>query len=324
MSLIACTLGLMLNGGMAAGASEAVIVRVPISAANEVDVAEVVALLAARTGAGVERPEGALRLPIGGLAGTLTQELLHASLGPEVLLSVGPRELLITVPADQLGPEALPRFEGRLKDLAGRAQAEARRRALRYGMHARPSYRPNDPKRPTVCLVHGLNSSAEVFVHMVGPLEAAGFGLVVYEFPYNRDLDETARAFATDWAAFHARQTEKQPWAIVSHSMGALLARWYLEADPAYAADVSTLIMIAPPNQGSNLAHAQTLLQLIQGLKAVKSQQARALAAVSDGLGAAADDMRPSSPFLKALNQHARRAGVRYFTLAGDAGCLTA
>jgi pimeloyl-ACP methyl ester carboxylesterase len=223
-----------------------------------------------------------------------------------------------------LGPEVRPQLERRLADLSQKAREEAQRRRLYYGMHALKSYRPNDPTRPTVCLVHGLNSSSQVFIHMVGPLEDAGFGVVVYDFPFNRDLDASTRAFCDDWAAFRKKWGEKQPWAIVAHSMGALLARWYLEAEPAYASDVSRLIMIAPVNQGSGLAKAQTLLQLVQNLQSINGQKTRALARLSDGMGAAATDMLPDSAFLKALNAHPRRTGVRYHTIAGDAGFLPA
>ena len=53
-------------------------------------------------------------------------------------------------------------------------------------MHALKSYRPNDPTRPTICLVHGLNSSSGGFVHMIPWLEQAGYGIVVYDYPFNR------------------------------------------------------------------------------------------------------------------------------------------
>jgi pimeloyl-ACP methyl ester carboxylesterase len=298
-------------------------VHIAISEGGEIDIAEVVSRLAERVGLDPDSAPEHLRLPIRGLGGSLTRELLAKKLGADVSLAVEPRELVITLPSVPLDPGRREAFARGLNELARHSQAEARRRSIVYGMHARVSYRPNDPGRPTVCLVHGLNSSAEVFVHMVGPLEQAGYGVVFYEFPYNRDLDDSARAFSKDWAEFRRSQGEGRPWAIVSHSMGALLARWYVEADPAYAGDVATLIALAPPYQGSGLAHGQTLLQLMNGLKAVNGQKSQVLAHLSDGLGAAADDMLPRSAFLNDLNRRTRRAGVRYHTLAGDVGVLS-
>ncbi len=192
-------------------------------------------------------------------------------------------------------------------------------------MHARETYRPNDPGRPTVCLIHGLNSTSGVFKHMVGPLEAAGYGIVVYDFPYNRDLDETSAAFRRDWVEFRRRTGDSRPWAIVAHSMGSLLARSYVEDDEAYRNDVASLIMIAPPNHGSSLSQAQTFLQMVQSVQAMNgTRRIDPLALLGDGLGAAADDMTPGSTYLKALNARARRAGVPYHILAGDSGYLTA
>ena len=192
-------------------------------------------------------------------------------------------------------------------------------------MHALQSYRPGDPDRPTVCLMHGLNSTSSVFRHMIGPIEDAGYGVVVYDFPYNRDLDESAAAFRRDWAGFREARGDRRPWAGVAHSMGALLARAYVEDDRAYARDVASLILIAPVNGGSNLSRAQAIHQALQGLKAVQGRPGGgdALARLGDGLGAAAEDMTPGSAFLKELNGRRRRAGVPYHTLAGRGGFLS-
>lgn len=308
--------------GGTAGPSDAVTVRVPVSRSSEIDITELIVQLAQRAGVEIERPSENLRLPATGLAGTLTRELLCKTLGARATVTLTPRELSVSLPGDVQEPERRAELERGLNELARKVRNEAVRRSLRYGMHARSSYRPNDPARPTICLVHGLNSSAEVFVHMVGPLEEAGFGLVIYEFPYNRDLDETSQTFCRDWAEFRRQRGEKRPWTIVAHSLGGLLARTYVEADPGYAGDVGRMILIAPPNQGSSLAKAQTMLQLMQGVQAINGRKGQALAHLSDGLGEAADDMLPGSPYLKTLNSHGRREGVAYHILAGDGGPL--
>ena len=299
-------------------------VRIELNAASEVDVAEVVDRLARAGALPIDRPRAPLTLPLEGLAAPLTRALLAETLGPDVSLEVRPRELIITLAPRLFEPARRADWERRLRDLAGRAGREVERRS-RYGLHARPSYRPNDPARPTVCLIHGLNSTSGVFMHMVGPLEAAGYGIVAYDFPYNRDLDETSAAFRRDWAEFRRKSGDSRPWAIVAHSMGSLLARSYVEDDEAYQKDVASLIMIAPPNHGSSLSKAQTFLQTAQSVQAMNgSRRTDPLALLGDGLGAAADDMTPGSAYLKGLNAHPRRAGVPYHILAGDSGYLTA
>ncbi len=299
-------------------------VRIGLDAGSEVDVAEVVARLAEASGAPVARPSAPLTLPTAGLAASMTRTMLGDTLGPDATLDFRPGELVVTLSPRLAEPGRKADWERRLRELADRADREVRRRA-RYGLGARPSYRPNDPGRPTVCLIHGLNSTSGVFKHFFGPLEAAGYGVTVYDFPYNRDLDDTSAAFGRDWAEFRRKSGDARPWAIVAHSMGSLLARSYVEDDAAYARDVSALILLAPPNRGSSLAKAQTVLQMVQGAQALNgSRRTDPLALLGDGLGAAADDMTPGSAYLKALNARPRRAGVRYHILAGDVGYINA
>ena len=92
--------------------------------------------------------------------------------------------------------------------------------------------------------------------------------------------------------------------------MGALLARALVEDDATWAGDVSSLIMIAPVNQGSQLAKVQTILQISNGLKAINGKDAtKAMLSLSDGLGQAAEDMLPGSVFLKATQSPAAPRG---------------
>ena len=115
----------------------------------------------------------------------------------------------------------------------------------------------------------------------------------------------------------------RAPWAVVAHSMGALVARGLVE-DPAQpAGEVSTLILIAPVSQGSSLARAQALRQWLQGLQTVAGKPATdPLAYLGNGDGEAAVDILPGSAFLRTLNSRPRRAGVAYHILAGDSGFM--
>ena len=198
------------------------------------------------------------------------------------------------------------------------------RKRQAYGMRALKSYRPNQPDRPTVCLVHGLNSSSRGFVHVIPWLEEAGYGIVVYDYPFNRGIAESCRVFARDWDAFRGEVNDRLPWAIVAHSMGGLLARALVEDQARPVRDVGSLILIAPVNQGSRLAKVQTVVQLMNGLQALNGKNTtKAMMSLSDGLGQAALDMLPGSPFLSSLNRRPRRPGIRYHIVAGDRGFLT-
>jgi len=312
---------LVLSGPVHGQATQSV--EVPIGKAGEIQVAEIVARLARASNVAIEQPASSFTLSTQGLARSLTKTLLSESLGPEVTIAFRPGAMLMTVDGRILAPERREEWLRRLRDLAGRAN-EASRRRQSYGMHALKSFRPNDPGRPTVCLVHGLNSSSGGFVHMIPWLEEAGYGIVIYDYPFNRSLEESCATFALDWAAFRRQVGDRRPWLIVAHSMGALLARSLVEDDPTWARDVSSLVLIAPVNQGSHLAKVQTVVQITNGLKAINGKNTtKAMLSLSDGLGQAAEDMLPESPFLKGLNRRPRRQGVSYHILAGDRGFLT-
>jgi len=312
---------LVLSGPVHGQATQSV--EVPIGKAGEVQVAEIVSRLARASGVAFENPAADLTLSTQGLARSLTKTLLSESLGPEVAIAFRPGAMVMTVDGRILTPERREEWLRRLRDLSERAN-EASRRRQAYGMHALKSFRPNDPARPTVCLVHGVNSSSGGFVHMIPWLEEAGYGIVVYDFPFNRSLEESCATFARDWAAFRRQVEDRRPWLIVAHSMGALLARSLVEDDATWARDVGSLVLIAPVNQGSHLAKVQTLIQISNGLKAINGKNtAKAMLSLSDGLGQAAEDMLPGSAFLKALNRRPVRQGIPYHILAGDRGFLT-
>lgn len=191
-------------------------------------------------------------------------------------------------------------------------------------MRARASYHASDPSRPTVVLVHGMNSTSGGFEHLVPELERIGFGVLLYDYSFNRDLDTIVSEFVTNWRKAREITGDRLPWAILSHSMGGLLARWYVEG-PDYSQDVSALVLIAPPNQGSGLAKAQPLYAMIDGQLGDLggSGAKKALRELTADLNAAATDLTPGSAFLKRLNARPRRAEVPYTIIAGDTGFLS-
>ena len=304
------------------GNPDAIRVSVPLSKANELDLADLVGRLSSATRLTVEPPPSGITLPVTGIAGTLSRKMLEATLGDDVRIAFQPSAVVFSLDRSLETPERRQEWAGRLRDLAAQAEREARRRR-NYGMHALRSYRPNDPARPTVCLVHGMNSSSGGFIYTIPPIEAAGYGVVVYDYPFNRSLEESCARFARDLAAFRRVWGEKRPWALVGHSMGSLLVRNFVEG-PDYGSEAASVVLIAPVNQGSSLAQTQSILQLIKGVQAVNGRRSSdALAQLGDGVGAAANDMLPGSVFLKRLNARGRRSGVPYHILAGDVGILT-
>jgi pimeloyl-ACP methyl ester carboxylesterase len=314
-------LALLTMTGMSSNAAERRM-EIPLDQAGGLPISEVVSVLAQASGAAVERPAVSLTLPTRGLGGSLTKTLLGECLGPEVRLTIRPGVVIISVDEDDLAAGRRGEWKRRLEDLSARSVQAASRQQY-YGMRALPSYRPNDRQRPTVCLVHGINSSAGGFVHVIPLLEQAGYGIVVYDYPFNQRLEDSSASFRRDWLAFRKNAGEKLPWAIVAHSMGALVARSYVERDGGKSRDVASLIMIAPVNQGAHVARIQPLYQTISSLVAINNRQtSHALAQLSDGIGQAADDLLPGSVFLRQLNSGSRPADIPYHILAGNSGLI--
>jgi pimeloyl-ACP methyl ester carboxylesterase len=295
-------------------------VRIPITAGREIDLTVLIARLAEATGLAATRSGVPVTVPITGPAGALSLRLLGEMLAPDATLEVQGQELVARVDPAVVARERLPAWHGRLESLAAYTRREADRRT-RYGMRAMNSYRPNDPARPTVCLVHGLNSSSQGFVHMIRPLEEAGYGVVVFDYAFNQALEESCKKFSAAWREFRQARRETRPWAILAHSMGALVARSYVEDPAVFGGDVCSLILIAPVNQGSSMAKAQSMRQWLTGLQVFGGRSStEALAYVADGLGEAAADLLPGSAFLTALNARPRAPHVPYHILSGDAG----
>jgi pimeloyl-ACP methyl ester carboxylesterase len=315
------SVALMTMMGMMNPASERRI-EVPLDPAGGLPIAEVVSALAQASGVAVERPAVGLTLPTRGLGGSLTRTLLGECLGSEVALVFRPGVVVLVVEEGDLGAGRRSDWQRRLEDLSARS-VQAASRQHSYGMRALASYRPNDPTRPTVCLVHGLNSSSGGFVHVTPLLEQAGYGIVVYDYPFNQRLADSCAQFRRDWIAFRKTAGEQRPWAIVAHSMGALVVRSYVERADRTDQDVASLIMIAPVNQGAHVARIQPVFQTINSLFAINSKRtSQALAQLSDGIGQAAEDLLPGSAFLRELNGGTRAPGVPYHILAGNSGLI--
>lgn len=298
-------------------------VEVPIDDQGRVAVSKIVTTLADATGVPINAPGADLALPVRGLSGSLGRSLLENSLGKDVGVAFEKDAVVFHVP-DGLGQGASAEsWRGRLEELRSKTEAAASGRT-RHLLQARPSYRPNDPSRPTVCLVHGLNSSSGGFVHMIPLLEAAGYGVVTFDYPFNQRLDESCEQFRGDWAAFRDRVGERRSWSVVAHSMGCLVARAYIEGPGINAGDVDSLIMIAPVNGGANIARLQPVLRMVKRFTAVRGRRTtQALTELADVSEGAAEDMLPGSPFLTRLNARPHNEAVPYHIIAGNIGLLT-
>ena len=165
---------------------------------------------------------------------------------------------------------------------------------------------------PPVVLVHGLDSSPRAFDGAAQALARRGYDVYVFAYTSNAHISDTGIALGKELRALHASIEKKI--SLVTVSLGAIIAQYYLEKDPSYSKEVSRFIACAPPFQGAEMARYRPVSALNKALTGFVSQ-----ALVLGTLGDAAQDILPESKLLALLKKGRRRAGVRYSVIAGNA-----
>ncbi len=114
--------------------------------------------------------------------------------------------------------------------------------------------------------------------------------------------------------------------AIVSHSMGGLVSRELLTSPLIdYSGEIRNgevprvvqLIMVGPPNHGSEIARFRLFGELREQFVNMMENRGHILRGFLDGAGEAKIDLLPDSEFLQALNQRPHPEGVEMQIIAG-------
>lgn len=179
-----------------------------------------------------------------------------------------------------------------------------------------------DDQKPLVVLIHGLNSDSGVWYAMAKLLQEQGHQIAYFNFPGDGPIQDDGQRLAREMAALHQSHPSLRV-DFVAHSMGSLVARWYLESDQ-YTQPITHFVSIAPPNHGSPWTRERLLLELHENYWLWRTNKDWSpIWMFTDGLGEAGDDLKPDSPFLKSLNAKPRRSGVQYTIIAGNHNILS-
>jgi len=117
---------------------------------------------------------------------------------------------------------------------------------------ARPLEAQTAPReRELVVLLHGMGRTSYSMAPMKEALEAAGFD--VLNIGYSSYCCGIAELGATIREQIGAGRGNHARVHFVGHSLGGIIARWIL-AQPSPPPGVGRLVMLAPPNQGSQSA----------------------------------------------------------------------
>ena len=157
-----------------------------------------------------------------------------------------------------------------------------------------------------VVLVHGLDEPGSIWDDLVPALSKAGFTSWEFRYPNDQGIDRSADLLAASWGAL----PDDRPMVLIGHSMGGLVirdfvTRWrHATAVPEVLAgpQVSRVILVGTPNQGSDWARMRFWLEPRDQLTAIREQRFSMLSGLQDGTGVAQTNLRPGSRFLDNLN----------------------
>ncbi len=102
-----------------------------------------------------------------------------------------------------------------------------------------------------VILLHGLARSSSSFTKMEKTLNATGYNVINVDYPSRKQSIETLSNNYISKAITECKSNNTQKIHFVTHSMGAILIRYYLSQNSLD--ELGNIIMLSPPNQGSEV-----------------------------------------------------------------------
>ncbi len=173
-----------------------------------------------------------------------------------------------------------------------------------------------DPGRPLAILIHGLDSDNGIWCEIAAGLKCDNTQVAYFSYPNDGPVDDAAKMLSDELEKLQKAHPTLRVH-MIAHSMGALVARDYIES-PRYHHEVDKFIAIAPPNHGSCWVRGRWFQEWHEHYWMWKTNPNWSpIWMLTDGTGQATDDLKPGSKFLEDLNNRPRRYGVQYTIILG-------
>lgn len=257
----------------------------------------------------------AVEMDLSGLRGALLVKAWNKALGDGCRVSIDDDALVVHIDTEKLPDDVdESKLAARMFTEVAAPGATAAQRSS-FGLLLPQVI---DESRAMTILVHGLDCNRGNWYPMASHLQGRDHQVAYFTYPSDQPLADSAVMLAGEVAALR----ELYPNLLINllaHSMGALVAREFVEGDDYVAGSVERLIMIAPPNHGSKWATARWGLEIEEHYYLWRDNPDWSPTwAITDGLGEAGRDLKAKSKFLEQLNDRPRREGVRYTIIAGN------
>ena len=170
-------------------------------------------------------------------------------------------------------------------------------------------------KSPIVLFIHGLRGQADTFDAIREYLRSSGLRTASVTYDGRKSLAVSAREVSEQVESVLSKDTDTR-LILVGHSMGGLIARYWVE-DPAVSSErVARIITVGTPHGGSRWAELPPFPDLFVN----DEIDAKMIVAMILGRASTASvrDLQPNSTFLSGLASRPRNDSVGYTTIIGS------